>query len=380
MTPSLLQQLVDALSAELERPVLLDDAMLRPLAYSRQWGALDTVRTESILSRGATPAVRRALFAQGIADAEGPVRTARAPKLGMEERVCVPARTGGSVRGYLWLLDPGAVLAPEELARVVGAAKRAAELLAVDGQAATWLREQPALVAALCSADPDDRLEAAREVRARGLLAPGPYVVTIAGPGTEGTLAVLGARLSSPHALAGRDDAGMVVLLSLRDAALAALRVEEIASRVLKVLRGHGLEAAVGQSAVAHELELAHVARRQAAVALRAARTRPPEKAHAAWDTLGADRLVGQLDPGALGDVPPALARMLREEPMLTATLTAFLDHAGDVPAVAAELNLHRSGVYYRLRRITDMTGLDLTRGDDRLLAHLAARLARLED
>jgi DNA-binding PucR family transcriptional regulator len=48
------------------------------------------------------------------------------------------------------------------------------------------------------------------------------------------------------------------------------------------------------------------------------------------------------------------------------------------VPATAAALNLHRSGVYYRLRRAEELTGLDLDRGDDRLLAHLALRLAAL--
>jgi DNA-binding PucR family transcriptional regulator len=40
---------------------------------------------------------------------------------------------------------------------------------------------------------------------------------------------------------------------------------------------------------------------------------------------------------------------------------------------------LHRSGLYYRLQRIEAITGLDLHRGDDRLLAHLAVRVANLE-
>ena len=46
-----LQEIVDALSLSLSRPVLIDDAELRPLAYSTQFGELDQVRTASILGR-----------------------------------------------------------------------------------------------------------------------------------------------------------------------------------------------------------------------------------------------------------------------------------------------------------------------------------------
>jgi len=39
-----LQEIVDALSLSLGRPVLIDDAELRPLAYSTQFGELDDRR------------------------------------------------------------------------------------------------------------------------------------------------------------------------------------------------------------------------------------------------------------------------------------------------------------------------------------------------
>src|SRR5436853_230404 len=100
-----LQALVDALSLALERPVLLDDADLRPLAYSTQWGEIDPVRRESIMRRGASPAVRSALRAQGIAQAQGILRTRPEPDIAMEERVCAPVRSGANLLGYLWLLD-----------------------------------------------------------------------------------------------------------------------------------------------------------------------------------------------------------------------------------------------------------------------------------
>ncbi len=105
---------------------------------------------------------------------------------------------------------------------------------------------------------------------------------------------------------------------------------------------------------------------------------RPRTSLH--WSMLGAERLVAQLPPpSAAGDLPAPLVRLLREQPELARTLAAFLDAAGDVKATAEALSLHRSGLYYRLRRIEALSGLELDSGEDRLLAHLAVRLARLE-
>ena len=101
-----LQEIVDALSLSLGRPVLIDDAELRPLAYSSQFGELDDVRTASILGRHAPDEARVALFDEGIRTAAGPVHIPARPEIGMRARVCVPlgrrretARLPVAVRG-----------------------------------------------------------------------------------------------------------------------------------------------------------------------------------------------------------------------------------------------------------------------------------------
>jgi sugar diacid utilization regulator len=138
-----------------------------------------------------------------------------------------------------------------------------------------------------------------------------------------------------------------------------------------------GEAVAVGQSGRMPLTEL-HEASRQAHVALRVARGVSGGHPVAAWGTLGADRIIAQLPPGAIGDTPEPLAQMLLEEPELAETLTVFFEEGGHIKAAAERLSLHRSGLYYRLSRIESLTGLRLDRGDDRLLAHLAVRLAKL--
>jgi DNA-binding PucR family transcriptional regulator len=62
----------------------------------------------------------------------------------------------------------------------------------------------------------------------------------------------------------------------------------------------------------------------------------------------------------------------------LVETLGTYLEHAGDAKATAAALNVHRTSLYYRLHRIEELAGVDLSSGEDRLMCHMALRLARL--
>jgi DNA-binding PucR family transcriptional regulator len=100
----------------------------------------------------------------------------------------------------------------------------------------------------------------------------------------------------------------------------------------------------------------------------------------ACWEDLRAYRLLAALPASALDDIPPGLRRLLDgSHEHLVLTLETYLDHAGDVKRTAAALWLHRTSLYYRLRRIEEISGLDLNHGEDRLLCHVVLRLARLD-
>jgi DNA-binding PucR family transcriptional regulator len=57
------------------------------------------------------------------------------------------------------------------------------------------------------------------------------------------------------------------------------------------------------------------------------------------------------------------------------ATLQAYFDAFGDMGAAAAQVNVHPNTFRYRLRRITEVFGLDLDDPDERLVAELQLRL-----
>jgi DNA-binding PucR family transcriptional regulator len=55
-------------------------------------------------------------------------------------------------------------------------------------------------------------------------------------------------------------------------------------------------------------------------------------------------------------------------------TLRAYFDAFGDMASAAAMVNVHPNTFRYRLRRITEVFGLDLTDPDERLVAELQLR------
>jgi hypothetical protein len=370
------QSEVDALSAEIGQPVVLDDDFLVPLAYSRQWGDIDNVRTQSILARGVSPAVRRAVLSHGIATAVGAVRIDPDADLGMEARVCVPVGGNGRPFAYLWLLDGDETLSEHDLGRARETAARLAVLLRPVGL--TRGPEHGSLLTGLRSREAGTREAAIVEAGKRGLLPDAPFVLCLLTSDEYGADAIqvvraIARRLAPGSAIFGSAPEGAAILVTLTDPVLRTVRADGVAEWMHSVALA---DIAVGQSDPAALADL-HEASRRAEIALRIARAGSPSR-HAAWATIGANGLIAQLPATARADIPQRLARFLDDQPILGETLTAFLESAGDVQAASAMLSLHRSGLYHRLRRIEELTGLDLDAGEDRLLAHLAIRFTQI--
>jgi len=368
-----LQEIVDALSVRLGRPVLVDDVDLRPLAYSIQFGELDTVRTESILGRTAPDAARHALFGHGIRTAPGPVRVPAHPAIGMEARICVPIARDGRRLGFLWLLDDP-VVGDEELQLARVAAAEAATIL--QSEADTRLnrrRHEQDLLSALLSSDPRASAIAAEELEAEHYVPPRPLLVCAgAGNAIADALDRFRARVPVKHALCGEIGGHAVCVVG----AQAAMRGTELAGALQSVLP-EGEHAHVGEGHEVGELRDAPGSFRRALAALRVAIDRDRDVVR--WEDLRAYRLLTAMPPTALDDVPDGLRALLDGgHQQLVHTLETYLDHAGDVKRTSAELWLHRTSLYYRLRRIEEIAGVDLNRGEDRLLCHVALRLSRL--
>ena len=374
-----MQEIVDALSVRLGRPVLVDDPDLRPLAYSMQFGALDSVRTASILGRTAPDSARDALFGHGIRTATEPVRIPAHPAIGMEARVCIPILRGNRRLGYLWLIEDRP-LADDELRLARGAASEAASVL--QSEADTQLdrrRREQELIAALLSSDTRAAAAAAAVLEGDHYLPQRPLMVCV---GASGDASVMldaldrfRARVPAKHSLCG-EVGGRPTCIVGAQAVMRGAQLAEALRSVLPDPEADGVH--VGEGDAVGELVQAPGSYRRALAALRVAADRGEPVAR--WEDLRAYRLLTALPASTLDDMPAGLRVLLDgSHDQLVLTLETYLDHGGDVKSTAAELWLHRTSLYYRLRRVEEVAGVDLSRGEDRLLCHVALRLARLQ-
>jgi sugar diacid utilization regulator len=165
------------------------------------------------------------------------------------------------------------------------------------------------------------------------------------------------------------------------------VRAARAAERALSAVRtrrpGLRLRAGVG---AAHEGPLGlRASAAEARVALLAARAAGKPEGVSAHDAAGVQRMLMEwyASDSARASVREQLAPLERLGPARSATairtLAVYLDEQCSVVRTARRLHLHRNAVTYRLRRITELLGVDLADADQRLALQLACRARLLE-
>ncbi|WEB40262.1 helix-turn-helix domain-containing protein [Streptomyces yunnanensis] len=414
------QQLVDEISAALGAPATLEDRDFGLIAFGAHEGeddeVMDPVRTRSILQRRSSAAVRAWFEAFGIARATSPLRIPPDPAAGVfKGRICLPVRHRGVVHGYVWLLDDGhltdlalggAGTPPDpRMAQAMETAARIGALLADESRAGSELAQ---VLRELLTSRTAGRAAAAAALRDAlrdtlrftpgtplTLVAVLPWDTAATDTAPLPSLPGLLAACPLPAGDAGRPDrpgpgaaeSALAGLVRLRQTGSPA-PAHTAADHLLRSPRAAAGPAAGGPAGTrptrgaagiglaTRELAELPASWQQALDAARAARAEPRLGPVAAWDGLGAYRLLTAL-PAAAPDpsVAPLLAPAHAE---LARTAEAFLDCAGQAGRTAQQLGIHRQTLYYRLARVEKLTGLDLDEGADRLLLHMALKAARL--
>ena len=221
-----------------------------------------------------------------------------------------------------------------------------------------------------------------------------------AGEATESRARRLGCDLEVPHLVLAAvrvDEALERGIASLARATLIDRRDESLralvpvgttgAARVLDELRrihaDFGSDAAIGVSsacvgatALGHGFEEARHALAGAALMRR-------DRGVLGYDELGAYKYLLRIamEAGARDSTIDAVAKLAEYDrergAALLATLEEFLGRRGNISATSDALFVHPNTLRQRLRRIADLTGIDLRR-DDWLMVEIAVKLVRL--
>ncbi len=178
--------------------------------------------------------------------------------------------------------------------------------------------------------------------------------------------------------------AEVIVLLAAVDEQAAARAAEAILREMRATLSGCAL--ALGRSRVAADpLELRRAVD-EALLAVNVAEGGDGQERCLAFDETGAYRLLLSTmseNPGELRrfyeeTVAPIAAYDEQYETELTQTLDSFLEADGNVARTAERLFTHRHTIYYRLDRIRELTGLDVSSTDGREKLSLGLKAMRV--
>jgi PucR C-terminal helix-turn-helix domain/GGDEF-like domain len=396
--------LANAVAALLDAPVTIEDRGSRVLAFSGRQDEADPSRVETILGRRVPERYSRLITERGVFRdlyrSDRPVYV-EPPPGGLDgfsvPRVAVAVRAGDEVLGSIWAavrqpLSPDRTQALCDAARLV-----ALHMLRIRAGADVERRLRTDLLSTALEGG-----AGAREALNRLGLADQPVVVlALAMPesaesgrsiGTDTSLVTerqrlsdgLAMHLSAVHprcaaALVGDVVYGLIPVPRADDGERRAVRIAtDFLERV-----GDRTRAVVGVGPVAGDTGGLAGARASADRALRVLRT----------GTVGGRRVARLTDVhvealllelrdlvAARGDRPTGpVARLFaydeRHNAKLVETLRAWLDAFGDVPAAAATVHVHPNTFRYRLRRLAEVGGIDLTDPAARFAAMLQLRV-----
>ncbi|MFF3910104.1 PucR family transcriptional regulator [Streptomyces sp. NPDC001848] len=392
-----LQELVEELAVRLQRSVVIDDPLVRLICSSQHFGDEDPVRIRSLLQGRADAGIIRYVLDQGVARWSKPGFIEGRDDLGLLTRYCVPLRERGELLGLLMVVAPQGALTREETDTVARAVPAITAQLRADELAADVEKlDMRETLLSLFGTSEATRATARQQILDGGLLPDAPYAVVNVvqvsrspEPPGQVEIALRGALERFHHTRSAdgvmavaRDGA---VLLQVSDRPLRTRELEDQATEVREALATY-LDASaapvIGIGGAQDGLAASWASHAQALVAARAARRLPHLKGIGVWESLGELAVLLQVPDDVLSPMLlPRPLRLLLESPggqKLEETLRCFLEHAGSIPRTAEALQIHRTSLYYRLRQIQEVTGLDLDSGGDRLVLHLGLRIREL--
>ncbi|MFF5213055.1 PucR family transcriptional regulator [Streptosporangium sp. NPDC000396] len=389
--PDDLFSLANALCALLDAPVTIEDRSARVLAFSGRQEEADSSRIATVLGRQVPEVYQRMLDEQGwfrkLYQSTRPVFIDLSEGL---PRVAIAVRSGDEILGSIWVVVREPLSEQREWALIDAAKIVALHLLRQRVGADTRRRLQADLLSTILEGGRDAAEAAGR------LGVASERLCVLAAQLTETRADAAQAEADSqrfcdalalhvgaihPRAAAALVGSVAYALLPLHASGEEEARAVRVAESFLsRVGPRHSANIGVGRLAA----DLGEVARSRADAdrSLRVLRSRGVAGQVAGYSDVHFESLLLQLgDLAAAEDQVPTgpYHRLLRYDAEhgteLAATLGAYLDSFGDVNAAAAAVHVHSNTFRYRLRRLTEISGLDLADPEARLAAMLMMRI-----
>lgn len=371
--------------------VVIEDTANRVLAYSPASNDVDELRRLSILARRGPERYQKLLKESGVYQrlqaGEVPIHIPANPEEGLRERVAIAIFAGRRILGYIWLQEGTERLAANVDRIMVGSARHAAiELVRHRNEQSQSMRRDR--VSSLLSGTAQIHSQA----QSAGLDPSRPAALVLVSAGSAHTsppglqlqrgelanLVSIHAAAYRPGAVVGSLGLETAIILPDLDPVKSPAAISRLANVIVRDAAAHldlQVRAAIGP--VVGRLDELHTSLDHVRNVL-AVLNADPSLRMASFSDVETTVLVNEL----LDLVESrrelrhtGIRELCRRYPEFAATLLAYLESFGDVNRCAEDLGIHRNTVHYRLRRSTEVSGIDLHDPGQRLLAHLQIRL-----
>lgn len=384
--PTDLFALADSLADAVGGAVTIEDRRSRVLAYSRLQQHADPARAETILSRQAPERLQAVFSARGVfrhlAESDDPMYVDGDPDEGLTGRMVVAARAGRQLLGSVWVTCAEPLPDARRGALADGARMVAMHLLRSRASADLERQVESELVIRLLDGAADATTVASRLALPQ---APLRVVALRAHTADEQHAALLlaferattgfGWSRPSRSALAGNT---VYTVLPGAEPATAQRWVSGLRAALpgqVTVLAG------ISGPATVAELALARLEADEC-LALHEVRRRGPAPVYdESWDDILLQRLRVAAQSGRAPQRGPVAELREHDRTHTTqyaATLRAWLGAQGDLAEAGRQLGVHENTVRYRLRRMAEVTTLDL--GDARKRLAMMIELAASDE
>jgi sugar diacid utilization regulator len=378
------QAIIDDLARTLGRPITLEDAGGRLVAYSAHEQPVDSVRVETLLRRGASESTLKALKERGVYEdierSPGVAFVEGIAEIGFSPRVALVLKVGGVVLGYLWVTNGKAPLTPQMEEALLRGRQQLVQALERRGVTLDVRQKQREdIISDLVRGGRRDMDGLLSALRAMGWYGEPPFQVMLVRDRKEGrahqvfkeTEALLSGAVPACFRGVHRDD--VVVVFSGAEAHGTVRVANAIADRYSKM----GRDVAVGLGGTCEDLS--HLKRSYSeaseAIAL-GAKYRSHSgcfdyRALAPYDLLSCLADCKRHTTYGRDAVTKLVTYDELHKSQLFDTLETYLDLYGKRKTAASRLNIHPNTLDYRIRKVRELTGMDPDDPDSRLVLHV---------
>lgn len=366
--------------------VVIEDAANKVLAYSTVTNDIDELRKASILARRGPRKYELLLKDLGayreLHRTRLPVRVPARPQDGLRERVAITLFAGERIMGYIWLQETGDGFGADVDYVLTGSAARvSAELIRYRNQQSVHMREDR--IARILSGP----AEAAASAHSEKIPADRPSALILLGMsaaeaqqddaalkhGELANLASIHAAAYKASAIVGQFNGDTAVIVPGLQSANAEAGLRSLAEAIVRDAGKHlGISPFAAVGPVARDLLSIHSVTAKTEALLGCMR-RSGTATVAAVADFEVDILFHEAVENftASGFRHRSLWNLLRDDGELAETLRAYFAASLDVAECAQRMRMHKNTVYYRISKISRVTGLNFSNPRDSLVALL---------